>query len=237
MELLMLVVHRSIVRSFTLLAAALVVAGCGELAQAPPLARGAPLALALAFPGGQTASSVFGADVDGVRIIVARQNESTVLDTMIPWALRDAEFRLAVNLQLIQRVETLYVNVDLLAGQATRFYGYGSFIVREEALPALPPLELFYVGPGSDAVFITVTPRGLRLSPNGANQMTANVQNGQGLPVAPPVAWSVSDTRLARISATGMLTAKSALGSFYVRAATPSGLADSALVLIATQSP
>ncbi len=228
---------RSLVGTLAVAVATVAAGACGELAQQPKLAGGVPLALALAFPGEQMPSSVFGADIDAVRIYVARQSEETVIDTVIPWALRDDEFRLAVNLPLVQRVETLYVNVDLLAGQATRYYGYGSIIVREEALPALPPFEMYYVGPGADAAFITVTPRGLALQPRGTNQMSVNVQNAQGQTVTPPVEWSVSDTRLATISATGLLTAKAILGPVWVRAATPTGLVDSVSVLIATQLP
>lgn len=227
----------SIARSITVVAAAMFATACGELAQAPELGRGTPFALALAFPGAQTPNTVFGADIDAVRVYVARQSEQTVIDTVIPWALRDAEFRLAVDFPLVQKVETLYVNVDLMAGQSARYYGYGTFVVREAAVPALPPFEMYYVGPGSDAAFVTVNPRGLVLLPNGTNLMTVNVQNAQGQIVTPPVAWSVSDTRLATISATGLLTAKSNLGSVWVRAATPTGLMDSVSVLIATQLP
>lgn len=235
---------RRTVRPILSLAAALVaavgaslVAACGETLE-PPLVRTAPLALAMALPGeGTSASSVFSADVDTVRIGVYRQNEATAVDTFIAWRLDDQEFRLAVDVPLEQRVETLYVYVDLLAGRSTRFYASTEVVLRAEVVPALPALDLTYIGPGWDAVFLTVTPRGTTIQPNGTAQFAASAQNGQQQVVAPPIAWSVSDTRLARVSASGLLTARAGTGQFFVKATTPTGLADSVLVNISAQLP
>lgn len=227
-------ITRPSTRTLTAFAAALLMAACGELAHEPALSKGAPLALAIALPGEGAARSIFSADVDAVRIHVSRRNEQTAVDTTIRWAATDQEFRLAINVLLVQRVETLYVYVDLMAGQATRFYASHQVVLRAEVVPAIPPFELFYIGPGYDAVFITVNPRGVVLQPRGTVQMSASVQNGQGLVVTPPVAFSVSDTRLATISATGLFTAKAIVGPVWVRAATPTGLRDSVQVLIST---
>ena len=67
--------------------AMLITSACGELAQEPQLrSASAPLALALALPTAGTASSAWGADLDAVRVIVSRRNESTALDTTIAWS-------------------------------------------------------------------------------------------------------------------------------------------------------
>lgn len=233
----MIMIRPSTRRILTTFAVALLTAACGELAHGPALTKGTPLALAIALPGEGVASSIFSADVDAVRVQVRRQNESTAVDTIMRWAASDQEFRIAVDVPLVQRFETLYVYVDLMAGQATRFYGSHQVVLRAEVVPAIPPFELFYVGPGSDATFISVNPRAVVLQPVGTVQMSANVRNGQGLVVTPPVAFSVSDTRLATISATGLLTAKAIVGPVWVRAATPTGLRDSVQVQISTASP
>lgn len=226
-------------RSFSCCATALVVAAlaCGEPAQGPIARSGVPLALAVGWPGSGTANAIFGADIDAVQVTVSRQNESTAVDTTFRWSASSEELRIALNVPLEQRVETLYVDVGLYAGQAPRFYGGNVVILRAEAVPPTPALELFYVGPGVDAVFLTVNPRGASVLPNGTLQMTALVQNGQGLTVTPPIGWSVSDTRLATIGPTGLLRARGATGVVQVRAATPTGLLDSVAVTIGTQSP
>jgi hypothetical protein len=222
-----------------LIAAALVVAatGCGEPAQGPIAKSGVPLALAVGWPGSGAANAIFGADIDQVQVIVSRQNESTAVDTTFRWSISSEELRIAVEVPLEQRVETLYVNVGLYAGQSPRFYGGDQIILRAETVPPTPTFELFYVGPGSDAVFLTVTPRGVGVGPNGTLQMSALVQNGQGLTVTPPIGWSVSDTRLATIGPTGLLRARGTEGVVQVRAATPTGLTDSVAVVISTIGP
>jgi hypothetical protein len=219
--------------------ATLAVVACGEPAQGPVEMAGAPLALAVAWPGsgGATANSVFGAAVDAIRVGVYRQNEATAVDTIFSWSTTSEELRIAVNVPLEQKVETLYVYLDLLAGQATHFYGSSQVVLRAETVPPTPVFELFYVGPGSDAVFLTVTPRGAFVQPNGTLQMSAVAQNGQQAVVTPPIAWSVNDTRLATISSTGLLTARSTTGVVQVRAATPTGLIDSIGVTISPTVP
>lgn len=223
----------------TALVTALVAVGCGEPAQGPIARAGAPLALAVGWPGtgSGTANAVFGADIDAVRVGVYRRNEATAVDTTFRWSATSEELRLAVDVPLEQKVETLYVYVDLLAGQSPRFYGSSEVVLRAETVPPTPAFELFYVGPGYDAVFLTVNPRGAFVLPNGTLQMSAVAQNGQQLVVTPPIAWSVSDTRLATISTTGLLAARGATGVVQVRAATPTGLIDSIAVTIATQAP
>lgn len=218
--------------------AMLLTAACGELAQEPQVRpESAPLALALALPATGTATSAWGADLDAVRVIVGRQNESTALDTTVAWSADADGLRLAFDIPLEQRVETLFVSVDLLAGQAVHFYASNTVVLRAEVVPTIPPLTLTYIGPGSDAVSFSVTPRSAFVLPRGTLTFVASAFNGQGLPVPAPVAWSVSDARIGSISASGVLTATARTGSVWVRAAIPTGLADSVQVLVATQAP
>lgn len=210
---------------------------CGELASAPAAERVAPLALAFAWPDADPANSVLGADIDAVRIVVSRRNESTAADTTIAFPTGRNEFRAAVDVPLEQRVETLYVYVDMMAGQATRYYASEEIVLRNGIVPALPPLELFYVGPGSDAVSVNLTPRTSFVPLGGTVQFTATAQNGQQQLVTPPIAWSVSDRQRATISALGLLQARNRPGTVWVRALTPNGVGDSLQVNISAQLP
>lgn len=209
---------------------------CGEIAQ--PEVRGptVPLALALAWPEGTVANAVFGADIDSVSVIVSRQNESTAASVVVPFPAGDEGIRFAVDVPLEQETETLFVYVQLRAGQTTLFYAFGDVVLRVGTVPATPPLSLEYVGPGYDAAFVSISPRTAFVAPGGTLQFSALVQNALQAIVTPPLAWSVNDTRLATISASGLLTARSA-GSVRVRVTTPTGVADSLDVLIATQAP
>jgi hypothetical protein len=212
----------------------LLATACGELAQEPQLRPvSAPLALALALPASGTASSAWGA----VRVFVGRRNESTALDTTIAWSASADGLRLAFDIPLEQRVETLFVAVDLLAGQAIHFYASNTVVLRAEVVPSIPPLPMTYIGPGSDAVSFSVTPRTAFVLPRGTLTFVATAFNGQGLSVAAPVAWSVSDSRIGSISATGVLTATARTGTVWVRGAIPTGLADSVQVVVGTQAP
>jgi len=224
-------------RSRLLLAATATAAAiaCGEPAQAHEFERSAPMALALAWP--TTTDAVFGASIDSVDVTVSRQNESTAIQTVIPFPVRDEGLRVTIDVPLEQKVETLYVYIGLRAGQSTLYNGYGQVVLRVGTVPAAPALPLQYVGPGYDAVFVSISPRTAFVVPGGTLQFSALVQNALQAAVTPPLGWSFNDTRLATISSAGLLTAKSANGSVRVRVATPTGVADSIDVLISTQLP
>ncbi len=210
---------------------------CGEAAQGPAFERSAPLALSVEWPAGTTANAVFGADIDSVSVVVARRNESTAAEAVFPFPAGREGLAITLDVPLEQKTETLSVYVDLRAGQSTRFYSNAQVVLRVGTIPAIPSLPLTYVGPGFDAVFLTISPRTGFVVPGGTLQFSASAQNGQQAIVAPPIGWSVSDTRLATISASGLLTARSGTGTVRVRAVTPNGVADSLNVLISAQLP
>jgi len=229
--------HRPIPR-LLLAASAVAALSCGTLPPEPSLSSsGASLALALQWPEPTTANAVFGAGIDSVSVFVYRNDESTAADTIFPWAAGDEELRLAVDIAMRQEVETVYVNLDLRAGQTTLYYAYGQAILRRASVPAAPAMPLQYIGPGYDAAFVTITPRGTTVLPGGTATFSASAQNGQQAIVAAPIGWSVSDTRLGTIDAQGVFTAKSALGTVRVRAITPTGIRDSVDVAVASTLP
>ncbi len=220
------------------LAASLAAAACGETVQGPGAGLHKTLAFALASAEGGSANAIFGGSIDSVRIMVYRPDESTAAARTIPWPADVEALRLTVDVEMIAPVETLYVYLDLLAGQSVLFYANGSVVVRERAVPEIPPLPLYYGGPGYDAVSLAISQRNVFVQPNGTLQLSASSYNGQGQLSGSPIGWSVSDTRLATIDAqTGLLAAKSASGALWVRAFTPNGLRDSTQVTIATQLP
>ena len=229
---------QSPISRISILAGTVALLSCGTLPSEPSLsASTASLALALAWPEPMTANAVFGASIDSVSVFIYRSDESTAADTIFAWAADDEELRLAVDVALRQEVETVYVNLDLRAGQTTLFYSYSQAIMRRGSVPAAPAMPLQYIGPGYDAAFITITPRGSGTTRGGTITFSATAQNAQQAIVPAPIGWSVSDTRLGTIDAQGVFTAKSTLGSVRIRAITPNGIRDSVDVTIGATLP
>ena len=217
-------------------AASVVVLACGELAQPATRLASVPLALSVQWPQGTMANAVFGTDIDSVDVTVSRPNESLAASAVVPFPAGQEQLRFTIDVPLQQDVETLYVYLQMRAGPTTLFYGSGEAIVRRGTVPFMPVLPLNYGGPGYDAAFVTISPRPATaplVVPAGATlQFSAVVQNSFQAVVTPPLGWSVSDTRLGSIDASGRFTAKSLAGSLFVRVATPTGVTDSVAVTI-----
>lgn len=194
-----------------------------------------PLALAMSETGGQ-ASAVFGAGIDTIRITVSRQNESTAAQATIAVRPSDDEFRIALDVPVTQAVESLYVYVDLYAAGTLLYYTNAPVVVRNGAVPPMPPLPLTYFGPGSDAIAVFISPRTAAALTGDTLFFSATAQGAfQGTTPA-PIAWAVSDAALATIDMTGRFIARSTPGSVWVRAFTPTGVADSVLVPISARA-
>lgn len=195
-----------------------------------------PIAFAMSgTPGG--ANAVFGAGIDTLRITVSRPNESTAVQAAIAVAPTDEEFRIALEVPITQAVESLYVYVDLYAAGTLLYYANAPVVVRNGAVPAMPPLPLTYLGPGSDAIAVFISPRTAAMRTGDTLQFSATAQGSfQGTTPA-PIAWAVSDRELATIDASGRMIARTTPGSVWVRAFTPTGVADSVLVPISLRVP
>ena len=104
-------------------------AACGGTVQGPRAGDVIPLAFMVAPSGPALPSAIFGADIDSVHVQVSRYDESTAADVMIPWPASSNGLRVSVDVEMTQRVETLYVYVDLRAGQSTLFYASNQVVV------------------------------------------------------------------------------------------------------------
>ncbi len=205
---------------------------CGDVLSAPAGGVRASLALALAWPTDPTSNAVFGAGIDSVQVIVYRNDETTAYDSTLFFPPEREALTVTLDFPLRQKVETLYLYVDLREGPATLFYASSPLIMREGALPSIPPLPLIYIGPGSNATQVTITPRTSFLPAGNSLQYSATAYNSLGAPVPAPIAWSVSDSRIASVTASGLLIAKNQNGTVWIRALTPTGIADSVNVTV-----
>ena len=218
-----------------ILAVILGVIACGEVFE-PSLSTRPPIAFALAWPTeGSTASATFGAGIDSVYLHISRPNESTAAETTVFFPPGREQLSLEVDIDLTQKVETLYAYMELRDSPSALYYSTAQLILRERVLPAIPAFDLIYVGPGSDAATVGISPRTTFVSAGFSVQYSATAYNGAGQPTPAPIGWSVSDPTLATVDATGKLTARAgANGTLRVRAFTPSGVADSLDVTVSS---
>ena len=199
-------------------------------AMSPPGATGvARLAVAPVIPSDQSLAS-FGLAIDRVRFRVVRPGPSdTLVDTTV--ALRpDADvLDLDLRIPLIAEAETLDVSVSALAGTIELFRGSGPVVVRSGAATP-PPTEIAvttYVGPGAGVDSLAIVPKTPFILFNDSLRLQVQAFQG-GVPVTQfYVAWTTSDTSVAKINSFGTLRAPAARTSVWVRARTPSGVTDS----------
>jgi hypothetical protein len=226
---------RTRVRVPLLLAAVVTALACGEVLE--PSARPHPtMAFALARPAeGSTTGSVFGANIDTVYLLIARPNESTAAETTVTFPATSNALEVKLDIDLTAEAETLTAYIEMRDGASTLWYGYAELVLRERTVPKVPEFALTYIGPGYDAVTVTISPRQTFVAAGFSVQYSATAYNGQGQPVPAPIGWNVSDTRIATVDETGRLTARAgANGIVRVRAFTPTGVADSLDVTVSS---
>jgi hypothetical protein len=201
---------------------------CGDVLE-PSAAKHPGMALAVARPtAGSTTASVFGAAIDTVYVLISRPNESIAAETTVAFPATDDALSLKLDIDLTAEAETLWAYIEMRDGSSTLWYGSAELILRERTVPKVPEFALTYIGPGYDAVSVTISPRQTFVGAGFSVQYGATAYNGQGQPVPAPIGWNVSDPRIATVDATGYLTARAgANGVVRVRAFTPTGVADS----------
>lgn len=185
----------------------------------------ARLAVAPILPSAAELAS-FGLTIDGVRFVAVRLPSDTLADTTLVLAPDADELALDLRVPVIRRPDTVSITIVALSGALPLFLGQQLVPVPTPQPPPEIPLDT-YVGPSVDSV--VVTPSNPFLLVN--DSLRFQVQGYQGGVPVPQfyVAWSSSDTTVARIDSRGMLRAPAGRAAVRVRASTPSGVADSVL--------
>jgi DNA-binding beta-propeller fold protein YncE len=209
-------------RVLVVLGLALAAATCRDAFSPRNPIRG-PVAVAPILPS-EDGLAAFGLVIDAVRVVVVRPAADTLADTTVALPPGAAEFALDLRVPLLASAETLSVSVIALSGTIPLFTG--TALVPVPSL--LPPTEIqvdTYIGPTADS--IAIQPRTPFIGVN--DSLRFQVQGFTGdVPVTQfYVAWTTSDTTIARINAFGVLRAPASRASVRVRARTPSGASDS----------
>jgi adhesin/invasin len=168
----------------------------------------------------------FGLTIDGVRFVVVRPPADTLADTTVALPPNVRELALDLRVPIRRNPEEMNVSVIALSGAMPLFIG-------TQLIPVptpLPPPEIrldTYVGPAVDS--LVILPGSPFILVNDSLRLQVLGFNG-GAPVPQfYVAWSTSDTLLARIDGRGTLRAPATRSVVRVRARTPTGTADSVL--------
>ena len=211
-----------------IIAAIVTAVACGDVLE-PSAVKHPGMAFAVARPSdGASTASVFGAAIDTVFLQISRPNESIAAETTVTFPATENSLAVKLDIDLTAEAETLGAYIEMRDGSSILWYGYAEIILRERTVPKVPEFALTYIGPGYDAVTVTISPRTTFVAAGFSTQYGATAYNGQGQPVSAPIGWNVSDTRLATVDGTGKLTARPGVnGTVRVRAFTPTGVADS----------
>jgi len=185
-----------------------------------PSAHRAALAVTTTLPSAADLAS-FNLVIDNVRLIVVRPPAETLFDQVVAFPASQTSLQLSATVDLQQDQETLDVTIQLLSGSQVLFSGTQSLQVTSGPTPAPAVIPVIYAGPGSNVASLTIDPQDSVLSFGGTMTFRLTGRDAQNN-IVPSfyVSWTTSDTNVAKIDATGHLTAPLVRGTFNVRAYT-----------------
>ena len=201
----------------------------------------------LVLPPGSTPAS-FGLMIDTVRLVISQYDtvvcdcavatptgphqpvnfsariDTTYIDTLVPWPATAESFAFRYEVPPVDPGFGIAVYLEFYSGPALLFYGSAEMEFRRGSIH-LPPIDMYYTGPGSNTDDIQIAPGDTAMAPGDTLQFVATAYNN-ALPVDTTyLSWRVSDPSVAQIDHLGRLTLRSgALGSsFLVTASVPNG--------------
>lgn len=236
---------RSVLRPISAVLSAVALTSCVDLFQSTSPGSGrAALAIVPRFSESASLASATlaqaGIEYNRVRIVIVRPQTpptptDTLKDTTIVFTPTSAQVTLELAIVAIP-TEALRAHVEFRQENTVMFSGTAN-------VTALPPtasrattpveVEVNFVGVGSTATSVAITPGPGTYSSNNPTQFTARAFAGTAEIAGAPIFWSVSDESKATISATGLLTPKGQRGSILVTARAPTGVFQSIGVQLA----
>ena len=229
--------HRKAIRITSAVALLLSAASCSEQLVA---GRGRVANLAIVPEMSLTDQSIyrslaaFALNVDNVHVMIFRPaTEEILADTVVQFSVTSSQIAIQVSVQLAAAEETLSALIALRGGTTTLFSGSQTVTARVgQTTGDGRPVSLTYVGPGSTATLLRITPRTASTFVGGQTPLVAMATDVQGLVIQDyPFAWSTGDPAIATINDLGVLTGV-ATGTTSVIARGITGIADTVPVTI-----
>jgi len=241
--------RRSLLTRTGLLAAAIVSLSCSDVTQ-----RGAGLAR-IAFEPTFSAKDAdifralrsFNLGVTTLHITLRRPNTTEIVaDTTITVPEDATEIPILVDVTINGSEELFIASLEMFSGEVLIFSGSVNVVARAGADPSAvrPQLQLVWVGPGSTATRVVITPRDRNLGALGGTlALTAQAFDALGNVVNDPdfvarFRWTVNDPTLGTLPlAGGTFTALGKAGVAIVSILTPNLLRDTVRLTLQTVLP
>jgi len=196
----------------------------------------------LVMPPGLTPAS-FGLVIDSVSILIEQRDsgncdctptiDTVFIDSTFAWPATQESFRLNVTVPPPPAGRIIEIDLAYRSGGLAMFSG-SAVVDFQRGDIRLPPIPMYYYGPGSGADDIQLAPGDTAIAPGDTLDFVATAfVSGVPLDTA-YLSWRVSDTSVAKIDHLGHLTLRAgALGSsFLVSAAIPNGVMSSTRVSV-----
>ena len=167
--------------------------------------------------------SLVNLTVDNVRLIIVRPPADTVVDRTFAFPANQSSVEISADVPLEQSPETFQVTLQLLSGTTALFAGSQPVTLTAGATPPPTPIPVdTYIGPGQNVATLTIGPPDSVLTQGGTLQFRLTAKDAQGVDVPTFYAsWTTSDTNVAKVSTTGVLTAPLSRATVNVVARTP----------------
>lgn len=228
---------RALTRTATALACAVALATCADAPTAPSRS-GLPARLAFAPQFSASASSAAaalrqaGIEIASVRVVIRRTTTGDELfNRVIPVASGASSITLEADVLLRSAEEQLTAFMEFLDAAGTVLYrGEQQVLARAGNDNAVTiDTEIEFVGPGSTAATVRVTPADTAISTATPLALKAVALDAAGAPITSAIMlWSSSDAALATVSTLGLVTPRGPRGTVQVSARTPLGIAGTA---------
>lgn len=224
---------RTLGRQLAVAATALVLVTCTDNPTGPSIGGMVHLAVSPRFKSSVVLSPAL--PIDEARLVVYRFlpcdcAPDSVAGAEAPFSLTQDSIRMQLSFTLEQSPETLEVQFELLGQGQPLFYGDTTVIIRAGVAAQVPPVTVFYEGPGSDIAFLNVFPRDTVLTFGDSLQFTAQGSNSLEQPeTAFYLSWSSSLTQ-AKIRPDGMIRAPNQRLTAHIKAQAPNGTSDSTTI-------
>ncbi len=199
------------------------------------MGRPGTVALAPSFAPSVSQVQFAGLVVDQARVTIVRPPSDTLARRSFSFAPGDTALAARIEVSVQGSGETFDAWIELLAGGAVVFSGTQPvYVVPGPPVSGTPPVEIpvSYVGPGTQIAALAIDPPTAALLFGGQQQFTVTATDSQQQAVASFYAgWRSSDPAHV-VDAQGRLTAGNVRGAFWVFAQTPTGVRDSARVMV-----
>lgn len=167
-----------------------------------------------------------------VRILIRGNPDTTqiVKDTTITFTPTTPDVSLDLVVPVQSDGQRFNAAIDYQNGSDVVFHG-AAVVQSYPPTGSAPPssgVVVTYVGAGSQAQSLAVSPKTFSLNGTGSTTLSATAKDAAGNAVSAPLAWSSSDPTIATVDVNGVVRAQNKRGSVTITASTPTGLNDAA---------